>query len=49
MSSGLGSLILDCRTRLAYGEHMGVFLVIGLIGWGLDASLRQLAAGASGP
>jgi hypothetical protein len=44
----MGSLILDCRVRLAYGEHIGLLPVIGLIGWGLDASLRQLAAGASG-
>lgn len=47
VSSGLGYLILDCRDRLAYGELMGVLLVIGLIGWALDASLRQLSASAS--
>ena len=43
VNSGLGYLILDCRDRLAYGELMGVLLVIGLIGWGLDAGLRQLS------
>jgi NitT/TauT family transport system permease protein len=48
VSSGLGYLILDCRDRLAYGELMGVLLVIGLIGWALDAGLRQLSAGVSG-
>ncbi|MCX5960939.1 MAG: ABC transporter permease subunit [Cyanobacteria bacterium] len=47
VSSGLGYLILDCRDRLAYGELMGVLLVIGLIGWGLDSGLRQLSAGGS--
>lgn len=44
VSSGLGYLILDCRDRLAYGELMGVLLVIGLIGWGLDGSLRQITS-----
>jgi NitT/TauT family transport system permease protein len=47
VSSGLGYLILDCRDRLAYGELMGVLLVIGLIGWGLDGGLRQISAGGS--
>lgn len=43
VSSGLGYLILDCRDRLAYGELMGVLLVIGLIGWILDTGLRQIS------
>ncbi|MEB3325713.1 MAG: ABC transporter permease [Cyanobacteriota bacterium] len=42
VSSGLGYLILDCRDRLAYGELTAVLLLIGLIGWGLDAGLRTL-------
>lgn len=42
VSSGLGYLILDCRDRLAYGELTSVLLLIGLIGWGLDAALRAL-------
>ena len=42
VSSGLGYLILDCRDRLAYGELTAALLLIGLIGWALDASLRAL-------
>lgn len=42
VSSGLGYLILDCRDRLAYGELTAVLLLIGAIGWGLDAGLRAL-------
>jgi len=49
VSSGLGYLILDCRDRLAYGELMGVLLVIGLIGWVLDGSLRQISSQHSSP
>lgn len=44
VSSGLGYLILDCRDRLAYGELTSVLLLIGAIGWGLDAGLRTLSA-----
>jgi len=40
--SGLGYLILDARDRLAYGEVMALILVIGLIGYFLDALLRLL-------
>lgn len=43
VSSGLGYLILDCRDRLAYGELTAVLLLIGAIGWGLDAGLRSLS------
>lgn len=43
VSSGLGYLILDCRDRLAYGELSAVLLLIGAIGWGLDAGLRRLS------
>jgi NitT/TauT family transport system permease protein len=44
VSSGLGYLILDCRDRLAYGELTAVLLLIGAIGWGLDAGLRSLSS-----
>jgi len=40
--SGLGYLILNARDRLAYGEVMALILVIGLIGYLLDALLRLL-------
>ena len=43
VSSGLGYLILDCRDRLAYSELTAVLLLIGAIGWGLDAGLRSLS------
>lgn len=43
VSSGLGYLILDCRDRLAYGELTAVLLLIGAIGWALDAGLRALS------
>lgn len=43
VSSGLGYLILDCRDRLAYTELTAVLLLIGAIGWGLDAGLRSLS------
>lgn len=42
VSSGLGYLILDCRDRLAYGELTAVLLLIGAIGWALDAGLKSL-------
>ncbi|MFN9644945.1 MAG: ABC transporter permease [Cyanobacteriota bacterium] len=48
VSSGLGYLILDCRNRLAYGELTAVLLLIGAIGWGLDASLRSLSRDGDG-
>lgn len=46
VSSGLGYLILDCRDRLAYGELTAVLLLIGAIGWALDAGLRGLSQDA---
>lgn len=52
VSSGLGYLILDCRDRLAYGELTATLLLIGLIGWGLDAGVRAFshdAISAEGP
>jgi NitT/TauT family transport system permease protein len=45
VSSGLGYLILDCRDRLAYSELTAVLLLIGTIGWGLDAGLRRWSPG----
>ncbi|MCP9791574.1 ABC transporter permease [Vulcanococcus limneticus] len=47
VSSGLGYLILDCRDRLAYGELTAALLVIGLIGWALDALLRRFSFSAT--
>ena len=44
VSSGLGYLILDCRDRLAYNELTAVLLLIGAIGWSLDAGLRRLSS-----
>lgn len=38
--AGLGYAILDARDRLAYPEIMGIILLIGLLGWTLDTSLR---------
>jgi NitT/TauT family transport system permease protein len=40
VSSGLGYYILDTRDRLAYPELMAVILLIGLIGYLLDAEIR---------
>lgn len=42
VSAGLGYLILDTRDRLAYSELSATILVIGLIGFAIDASLRAL-------
>ncbi|MEM5404871.1 MULTISPECIES: ABC transporter permease [Paraburkholderia] len=42
VSSGLGYLILDTRDRLAYSELMAVVLVIGALGFLLDAAARRL-------
>lgn len=38
--AGLGYYILDTRDRLAYSELVAVILVIGAVGFVLDASLR---------
>lgn len=40
VSAGLGYYILDTRDRLAYSELMAVILIIGAIGYLLDAGLR---------
>ncbi|TDO09933.1 hypothetical protein [Halomonas ventosae] len=42
VSAGLGYFILDTRDRLAYDELMAAILVIGLIGFSLDALARKL-------
>ncbi|WP_413197377.1 ABC transporter permease [Pararobbsia alpina] len=42
VSAGLGYLILDTRDRLAYSELTATILVIGVIGFAIDASLRAL-------
>lgn len=38
--SGLGYAVLDARDRLAYPELMAVVLLIGFIGWAMDALVR---------
>lgn len=45
VSAGLGYLILDTRDRLAYSELTAVILVIGALGFALDAVARILARG----
>jgi NitT/TauT family transport system permease protein len=40
VSSGLGYFILDTRDRLAYDELTATILVIGLLGYALDALFR---------
>lgn len=40
--SGLGYAVLDARDRLAYGEVMALILVIGAVGFALDAALQAL-------
>lgn len=42
VTSGLGYFILDTRDRLAYSELMAAIVLIGLIGWLLDSSVRYL-------
>ena len=42
VTSGLGYFILDTRDRMAYSELMAAIVLIGLIGWLLDASVRYL-------
>jgi len=42
VSAGLGYFILDTRDRLAYSELMAVVLLIGFLGFLLDAAARQL-------
>ncbi|MHC5308416.1 ABC transporter permease [Bartonella sp. LJL80] len=43
VSAGLGYFILDTRDRLAYPELMATILVIGAIGYFLDAFIRYIA------
>lgn len=42
VSAGLGYYILDTRDRLAYSELMAMVVVIGLLGFALDALARGL-------
>lgn len=42
VSAGLGYFILDTRDRLAYSELTAMVLVIGLLGYLLDASARSI-------
>jgi NitT/TauT family transport system permease protein len=42
VSAGLGYFILDTRDRLAYSELMATVLMIGLLGFLLDAGARAL-------
>lgn len=42
VSSGLGYLILDSRDRLAYSELMAIIVLIGALGFLLDASVQKL-------
>ena len=42
VSAGLGYFILDTRDRLAYSELMAMVLVIGILGFALDAFARSL-------
>lgn len=42
VSEGLGYFILDSRDRLAYSDLMAAIVVIGLLGFALDALARGL-------
>jgi len=42
VSAGLGYFILDTRDRLAYSELMAMVLLIGVLGFALDAFARWL-------
>ena len=42
VSAGLGYFILDTRDRLAYSELMAAIVLIGALGWLLDAATRKL-------
>lgn len=42
VSSGLGYLILDTRDRLAYAELMAIIVLIGALGFLLDAAVQSL-------
>ena len=42
VNEGLGYFILDTRDRLAYSELMAAIVLIGALGWLLDAATRKL-------
>lgn len=42
VSAGLGYFILDTRDRLAYSELMAMMVLIGVLGFALDACARAL-------
>lgn len=42
--AGLGYAILDARDRLAYPELMAIVLLIGCLGWAMDALARRIQA-----
>lgn len=42
--AGLGYAILDARDRLAYPEVMAIVLLIGCLGWAMDATTRRIQA-----
>jgi NitT/TauT family transport system permease protein len=44
VSAGLGYFVLDTRDRLAYPELMAAIVLIGALGWALDAAARRLHA-----
>jgi NitT/TauT family transport system permease protein len=44
VSAGLGYYILDARDRLAYSELLALVLVIGALGFALDAAARWLCS-----
>jgi NitT/TauT family transport system permease protein len=44
VSAGLGYFVLDTRDRLAYPELMAAIVLIGALGWALDALARGLHA-----
>lgn len=48
VDSGLGYAILDARDRLRYDELMGVVVLIGAVGFVLDALAKRLATRARG-
>lgn len=42
VDSGLGYAILDARDRLSYDELMGIIVLIGIVGFVLDAAAKRL-------
>jgi NitT/TauT family transport system permease protein len=44
VSAGLGYYILDARDRLAYSELVALVLVVGALGFSLDAAARWLCS-----